>query len=550
MHTGFVLAIVGAVISALLAFQPSAWVWALGLLWALLFGLLNYDHHRDRVHILNGLKRRDNALLYTRLVDGMLGALKRMLSPSDAVTDPMPAKGNYSRYMWLWWRPHARDLDDLGRLQASTLSWPVMDAALKVAVIYPLLLILIQWGITGEDTGIGTFTVLFAEQNLWIRAAVTGLTLALLTVNLSAWPNQLHINKPLNRKMVYAAFAFAIAVLGFLASRFTNTGILIASFSGVIAIAGMLSGASAITLAVSVAFVTLVAVTAGPLVADGNILALTFTASLLCVLTLVILGAVVAAVSFSCSRGSGGRAYLTLVVVAWVGLIAATGPSGNGLPPEKRAVVFALGFLPLINAVFDYLSYGITLGLIRYGRRQRNLLTGLVWLFDGFVAELLLIGLGLALSGTIALINHLAGQDFIALRTIYDDLKTPERRADYTWLTLTLLSTLVPTLVHLVLVFLSAFTWVPQRFKHWIARGIEDNEAGDLATLGGSAAAATIGALWAGFVVFGLWAICLFVTAYIEPVGLAVLGVVESVSLWLGWVELGKGALLVSSTGA
>jgi hypothetical protein len=167
LHNGLVAAIFAAVISALLAFQPSKWVWALVLLWALLFGLLNYENPRDRVHIQKGLKRRDNALVYTKLVDGMLGGLKRMLSPRDAVTDPMPAKGRFAQFAWLL-IPHARDPDDLKRLQASTLSWPVMDAALKIAVIYPLLLLLIQWGITGQDTGIGAVTILTEEQRVWL----------------------------------------------------------------------------------------------------------------------------------------------------------------------------------------------------------------------------------------------------------------------------------------------------------------------------------------------------------------------------------------------
>jgi hypothetical protein len=163
------------------------------------------------------------------------------------------------------------------------------------------------------------------------------------------------------------------------------------------------------------------------------------------------------------------------------------------------------------------------------------------------VALLLLIGLGLGLSGTIALINHLAGQEFIALRSIFDDLKTPEGRAGYTWLTMTLLSTLVPTLVHLVLVFLSGFTWVPQRFKFWIARGI-GNETGHLARLGGSIAAATLGALWAALVAYGLWGVWIFLTAYVEPAGLAVLWIIESVSLWLGWVEPAAGVAMMAST--
>jgi hypothetical protein len=103
-------------------------------------------------------------------------------------------------------------------------------------------------------------------------------------------------------------------------------------------------------------------------------------------------------------------------------------------------------------------SYGITLGLIRVRRRKHNFLTAIILIADGIAAVALLIGLGLALCGTVALINHLAGQNFIALRPIFDDLKTPKGRMGYSWLIWALLSTLMPTLVHLVLVFLSAFT--------------------------------------------------------------------------------------------
>jgi hypothetical protein len=103
-------------------------------------------------------------------------------------------------------------------------------------------------------------------------------------------------------------------------------------------------------------------------------------------------------------------------------------------------------------------SYGITLGLIRVRRRKHNFLTAIILIADGIAAVALLIGLGLALCGTVALINHLAGQNYIALRPIFDDLKTPKGRMGYSWLIWALLSTLMPTLVHLVLVFLSAFT--------------------------------------------------------------------------------------------
>ena len=71
----------------------------------------------------------------------------------------------------------------------------------------------------------------------------------------------------------------------------------------------------------------------------------------------------------------------------------------------------------------------------------------------------------------------------------------------------------------------------------WIARNIENNDNGDLSTLGGTFVAATVGAVWAALVAYGLWGILLFVTEYIEPVGLWVLCVVETLAVWFGWVS-------------
>ena len=515
MHLVFVSAIIASVVAVLGVFQPAGWVWALSLVWVFLFAVLNYDHHSDRVSILNGLKRRDNALVYTKLVDAMLGGLKRMLSPPDAVNDPMPAKGWSSRLDWFL-TPRACDPDDLMRLQSSTFSWPVMDAALKIAIIYPLLLLLVQWGLGGAETGLGPVTILAAEERHWLRAALVCPLVALVIARMLVSASQMRVFEKASDWLLFLAFAFAGTVAGAFAFAVAvaGAGVVAGAFAVAVAVAFAVAVAGAVAVAFAVAFAVAVAV------------------------------AFAGAVGYGSAKGKGGRSYAMLVIGLWTALVGAFALSTDALEQEPRVLLFALGLLPLVNAVFDYLSYGVTLGLIRYGRGQRNVLTGLVWLLDGVVAVLLLIGLGLGLSGTIALINHLAGQEFIGLRPIFDDLKTPEGRAGYTWLTFTLLSTLVPTLVHLLLVFLSGFTWVPQRFKRWIARGIGESETGDLATLGGSAAAATLGALWAGLVACGLWGIWLFVTAYLEPAGLAVLWAVESVAHSLGWVESGAVAVV------
>ena len=523
MHKNLVPAIIGAVVAVLAVYQPDAWVWALCLLWAFLFGLLNYDHHRDRAAIWNGLMRRDNALVYTKLVDSMLRWSRRALSPEDAMTDRMPSKGLISQFGWLS-QPLARDTDDLRHLQANTLSWPVMEAALKLAIIYPFLLLLVQWAVSGQDTGIAGVTILPTEERTWVRAALVCPIILMLIARILASVTQMRVWQRASEWLFFSAFALALALIlaGKVASASGSVGRFALALAAAAATPGALAVAGASALALTLAVASVIAGVVASVIAST----LVATLALACVVAL----------GYSCRKSKGGLSYALFVIGFWTCLVSVFAVSAEHLSAEGRMFMFAIGLLPLINAVFDYLSYGITLGLIRYGRHQRNLLTGLIWIVDGLVAVLLLIALGITLSGTIALINHLAGQEFIGLRPIFDDLKTPVGRAGYTWLTLSLLSTLVPTLVHLALVFLSAFTWVPQRFKHWIARSIGDDETGDLATLGGSAAAATLGALWAGFVALGLWGIWMFVTVYIERAGLMVLGIVENVSISLGWI--------------
>ena len=529
MHLIFVGAVITVVGAALFTLRPELWVWALALIWLFLFGLLNYDHVTDRKRILKWVKRPDNAGVYTKLVDAMMGGLQRMLSPTDAARDPMPAKGRMDRIEWLW-TPRARDPKDLARLQKSTFSWPVLDAAWKLAVMYPLVLLLVQWGITGADTGIGAAPILGAEERVWLRAGIVIPLVAFLGVHLLASASQISGLRTASK------WLFFIAVAGYFAGHFAGAGVS-ADSNGLTVAAAVLFG---VKVTVTVTMVVSIAVAFAMSVAFG----VTFAGFVVFAGTLAFALAALAVVGYGCAKGKGVISYTIYVIGLWAACVLAFSFFAEGISPDRRVLAFAFGLLPLINAVFDYVSYGTTLALIRKGRQARNWVTGAIWILDGIAALALLIGLGLGLCGTIALINHLAGQDFIALRPIFDDLKTPEERVGYSWLVVSMLTTLVPTLVHLALAFLSAFTWVPLRFKSWIASGIENDEAGDLGTLGGSFVAATLGALYAGVVAFGLWGILLFVMMYLEPVGLWVLAVVETLAVWFGWLPPGATAPL------
>ena len=160
-----------------------------------------------------------------------------------------------------------------------------------------------------------------------------------------------------------------------------------------------------------------------------------------------------------------------------------------------------LGLLPIPNAVFDYLSYGITLTLLRAGWRSRKTAATLACgILDIFAALASLFGLSLFLALIIAAINAASAAPLLPLEKLYTDLSSPETRGGYTWLYLCLLSTLVPTGVHLVIVLLSAMTWAPRSWKLKMVALIERPES-DLSTLAGVFGFALLltvyGMLWA-----------------------------------------------------
>ena len=54
------------------------------------------------------------------------------------------------------------------------LNWRLLDAAMLLAVAYPILLVVLHWGVTGADGRLGSALVLPAEPSWQIRAAALG----------------------------------------------------------------------------------------------------------------------------------------------------------------------------------------------------------------------------------------------------------------------------------------------------------------------------------------------------------------------------------------
>ncbi|WP_085825836.1 hypothetical protein [Roseovarius gaetbuli] len=193
--------------------------------------------------------------------------------------------------------------------------------------------------------------------------------------------------------------------------------------------------------------------------------------------------------------------------------------------------------------MFDFLSYGVTLGLWRLGLRRGGIVPWLAGIVDIGAALLLFTGLGAALLLAIAVMNRLAGVDILPLGPIFADLRsaplpgqpwleTPQAR--YLWLYAMLFSTLVPTLIHAGLSCLSLAQWAPmglrKRYVGWIDRR-DDNVCAEIGVT------VVLGLTW--FVSFALPLVALvwLVQSLLPLVGETYLQLFETLARWLGQID-------------
>lgn len=387
-----------------------------------------------------------------------------------------------------------------------------MDAALKLAVIYPLFLLLGQWWWTGTDTGIGPAIILQAFDGFWWRSALFCPLALLLAVKLMKTASQRHIWSQANDKLLWislvAPVTFPFAGAG--AAAIVATG----AFVGVVSISGAAAGASSFALTAATAVVFPFIGTVGVTVVFAFAVAFAFAGVIL--------------LSKSCQNGKGLRGYAILTVAAFmlVSFILTLIPVTQEQAFDRRLIVFALGLLPLINAVFDYLSYGLTIHLIKKGRKSKKWPPIVFGTLDAIAAVILLFAVAFALLCTIAIINHFAATPLLDISQILNDLRSPETRGPYTWLYLTLFSTLIPTLVHLCIATFSALIIVPRSYKSKIAHWVSPDSPGQFTTLSGTFLAAATGAIYAAFVVL-MFSTLWWAITNIETFGLWLLSAVE-----------------------
>ncbi|MCB1736605.1 MAG: hypothetical protein KDI42_00615 [Gammaproteobacteria bacterium] len=137
-----------------------------------------------------------------------------------------------------------------------------------------------------------------------------------------------------------------------------------------------------------------------------------------------------------------------------------------------------LEVLPLLNALWDWLSLGLTRGLltaIRQGTHQG--LMPLLWgMLDFLLAFVFLAGIVATVVAALALANRLSlaggGSWVVDLGALFRELREAPGDSAHWWVYFMFLSTLIPTLIHLLVVGASVMQalaeWTP--LKAWRER--------------------------------------------------------------------------------
>jgi hypothetical protein len=452
--------IAAAAITAAATLGAAAWVWVGGLLWLALtlMALLSQTDPASRAYIAGTLRKSTFTQVYTTLTRRTLTQLWSRFC--DPVPETAPAT----------------------QVFRAALTWRLYDSALLIAVAYPILLPVGWWLITGQDARLGDVVVI-PGTGFWDFWPTRGATAILLIATAGcltlSWLGTIRSHDLLSAIGPIALFAIigvsailgfpAAAIVGFVAlaflTGFERTG------SGALAIVFLLGPALAIGSSIGFSAKYLV----------PNLLNL-------CVVLLVM-------VSDARNRHRFARLFLTCSLpLVW--LAAATLPDWTQTSDAERAVFLFLAVLPLINAIFDVLSYAVSLTLIRLGLRAK--LPFLYGLYDLAIALILFLALGATLTVTLAALNALSGTTLIDLGALFAGMQTDP--GQYWWLYSMVFLTILPTAAHFAISLLGLQGLTPKPIRRTVAGWI--TRAGQSHLLA-TAAPFALGTIWTA----PLWAL-------------------------------------------
>jgi hypothetical protein len=137
------------------------------------------------------------------------------------------------------------------------------------------------------------------------------------------------------------------------------------------------------------------------------------------------------------------------------------------LNASSQALLVFLGFLPIINAFFDYLSIGLTRYLLQKSLQSR--FPTFLGFVDAVGAALFFLLLKASLLTLFVLLQNTNGEPLLPLLGEQGLLKQIEQQPhDFYWLYFVLFSTLIPTIFHLNLACFSLAVTSFAGLRRWL----------------------------------------------------------------------------------
>ncbi|CUH99813.1 hypothetical protein [Leisingera aquaemixtae] len=474
LPTGHIFAVLGLIIAIIaLPIGVAQSIWLAGLaaifLGTAVFALLKIHSINHTVHIKTALSEPRYRTLYDTVLTANLPYLQRFFQTAE----PDPKAGFL-------------------QLLRSTFTFGLLLRSLLFAVIYPVALLLLHWGLSGGSGRLGEIVLIPAADPAWKGYATIGLmALFVSIVSLSKWasasPERFVRSVPGWLTLVGLALLLSILLL-------LNLPIAAAAFAGALAIAIALAAtlATALAAAIAITFATAAALAYATAFTLATAAAAAFATAFATAFAATIAIAFALA-TLKLKKNDRGKAAAILAVAAPAAAICA---SVFWLPWETlgdkagrtTSIFMFLGVLPLINALFDAISYGVTLVLTQRGLHGWPVLYAVL---DALLALTLFLGLGATLVYVVAIIESITGIGWVDLNGL---LRNAGNVQQYWWLYAMLFSTALPTFYHLGLAAVSLQCFVPLRWRRGLAAAIDAAHTGSVP--GGVAAVLGLAALW------------------------------------------------------
>ncbi len=506
---------------------------AIGFTW-ILWGVYNWWvlHDSKRVDSLKKriawLRNDQWAAVYRKALGGLLDKTSNFIGDQKRFST-QPAQPNGWIHRWFGlnpWSPQSYEF------------------SLKLALIYPILFLLAVWFFTDQgqfgdisfssEGGLkiwqrGLFLValvlifLFSrwlfqqstKRKLWGVFALYSLLAILMWLNEKNWKESIELSaslffffgllpyaggwlgaflllrsaKQAHKESLNIALIFAVAVVGGVVVTATAVGAAIAvgAATAVIAVSvGAVAGG-----AISAVAAAVVAAAIGATVATGTIASATVTAPAL--ITVAISASLVMTIFILQQRIAQSTQKICwfwfFYSMGIVSLLLFFFSSTAEMMSKNEAIdagIFLLFFLllPILNAVLDWLSLGITRGLLQAVRsRYHSDYTALLWVaLDLFIAVVLLFAISIVMVFAIALVNKVASPNLVfdlyeTFKGIQHSIETSIPAPQYYWIYAMFLSTLIPTFLHFAIAGGATALWFPKQWRQRLVKGWEkDND--------------------------------------------------------------------------